>query len=203
MTALHVRLTGLASLLAGICIFTGGSIHYFFHNPFGHWIMYFGDLLLVFALTGLYGMQARQAGVLGLLGYILAITGTMVISVSSFLILADVYGLKAAHDTWMFMYIDASLYLPGLVAKLLGLLLLGLSIAYARVLPRWAGILLALAAVADLPAELLQGMIGMYLVSVTLCLLSLGWMGTYLLRPRIALPAVNRPQIQSYPDPSH
>ena len=186
MTSLHVRLTGIVSILAGICIFTGGSIHYFLHNPFGHWVMYFGDLLLVFALTGLYAIQSRQSGILGLLGYVLAITGTMIISVSSFLILADVYGLEAAHDTWMFMYFDASLYLPGLYAKLLGIVLLGLSIAYAGVLPRWSGILYALAAIAALPAELLEGMIGMYLVSVSLSLISLARLGFYLLRLRTA-----------------
>ena len=186
MTTLHVRLTGITSILAGICIFSGGSIHYFFHNPFGHWILYFGDILLVFALTGLYAVQSRQSGILGLLGYILAAAGTMILSVSSFLILADVYGLKAAHETWMFMYIDTSLYLPALYAKLLGVVFLGLSTAYAGVLPRWAGILFALSAVVDLPAELLPGMIGLYLVAVALALISLAWMGLFLLRPRPA-----------------
>jgi len=199
MTVMHVRLTGIASILAGICIFSGGSIHYFFHNPFGHWIMYFGDLLLVFALTGLYAVQARPSGILGLLGYIFAVTGTMIISVSSFLILADVYGLKPAHDTWMFMYIDASLYLPGMYAKLLGIVLLGTATTYARVLPRWAGILLALAAVTALPAELLPGMMGMYLVSVTLSLASLGWMGLYLLRPRAAPVTAAQPKFSEVP----
>ena len=184
MTPLHVRLTGIVSILAGICIVSGGSIHYFLHNPFGHWIMYIGDLLLVFALTGLYAMQSRQSGLLGLLGYVFSVLGAMIISVSSFLILADVYGLKAAHDTWMFMYVDASLYLPGLYAKLLGFILLGLSMAYSRVFPRWAGILLALSAIADLPAELLPGMIGMYLVSVTLSFAALAWTGVSLLWTR-------------------
>ena len=184
MTPMHIRLTGIISILAGICIVSGGSIHYFLHNPFGHWIMYIGDLLLVFALTGLYAMQSRQSGVLGLLGYVFSMLGAMIISVSSFLILADVYGLKAAHDTWMFMYVDASLYLPGQYAKLLGFILLGLNIAYSRVFPRWAGILLALSAVADLPAELLPGMIGMYLVSVALTFAALVWMGVSLLWPR-------------------
>ena len=184
MTPLHVRLTGIVSILAGICVVSGGSIHYFLHNPFGHWIMYTGDLLLVFALTGLYAMQSRQSGILGLLGYVFSMLGTMIISVSSFLILADVYGLKAAHDTWMFMYVDASLYLPGLYAKMLGFILLGLSMAYSRIFPRWAGILLALSAVAALPAELLPGMIGMYLVSVTLAFAALVWMGVSLLWAR-------------------
>jgi hypothetical protein len=194
MTSLHVRLTGMVSILAGICIITGGSIHYFLHNPFGHWIMYIGDLLLVFALTGLYAMQSRQSGLLGLSGYILSVLGTMVISVSSFLILADVYGLKAAHETWMFMYVDASLYLPGLYAKLIGFTLLGISTAYNRVFPRWAGILLALSAVSALPAELLPGMIGMYLVAVTLAFAGLVWMGISLLLPRSNLEASAAPK---------
>jgi hypothetical protein len=193
MTPLNIRLTGIVSILAGICIVSGGTMHYFFHNPFGHWIMYIGDLLLVFALTGLYALQAHQSGLMGLLGYGFSTLGTMILSVSSFLILADVYGLKAAHDTWMFMYFDASLYLPGLYAKMLGFILLGLSIAYARVLPRWAGIFLALSAVAALPAELLQGMIFMYLVSVTLTMAGLVWMGLSLLKPGLAEMPTDQP----------
>jgi hypothetical protein len=182
MTALNIRLTGLVSILAGICIFSGGSIHYFFHNPFGHWIMYAGDILLVFALTGLYAVQARQSGVLGLIGYVFAACGVMIISISSFLILADVYGLAAAHDTWMFMYIDAGLYLSGLYLKLLGFVLFGIASAYAGVLPRWAGILYALVPVAALPGEMMANLIGLYLVSVTLSLISLSWMGMFLLK---------------------
>jgi hypothetical protein len=183
MTALHIRLTGIVSILAGICIFSGGSIHYFLHNPFGHWIMYAGDILLVFTLTGLYALQSRQSGILGLIGYIFSVTGTMIISVSSFLILADVYGLTAAHDTWMFMYFDAALYLPGLYLKLLGFALFGIASAYAGVLPRWSGILFALVPAAGLPGELISGMVVLYLVSVTLALVSLNWMGIYLFIP--------------------
>jgi hypothetical protein len=183
MTPLNVRLTGIVSILAGISIVTGGSIHYFLHNPFGHWIMYIGDLLLAFALVGLYGLQARQSGLMGLFGFLFAMVGTMILSVSSFLILADVYGLESAHDAWMFMYVDASLYLPGLYAKLLGYIIFGIGSIYARVLPRWAGVLLALSAIVYLPVELIPGLIGLYLVSVSLTFIALAWMGVSILLP--------------------
>jgi hypothetical protein len=179
---LHVRLTGAVSILAGVSLFFGGLLHQLFHNPFGHWLMYLGDILLVFALTGLYAVQARQSGIMGLIGYGLSIFGWMVLSVSAFLLLAEVSGLENAHDTFMFMYFDLSLYLPGLYAVLLGHVLLGIATAYAGVLPRYAGILLALAAIIDLPAELLMSMSFMYTISIGVTMVSLVWIGGYLLK---------------------
>lgn len=182
MTHLNVRLTGAVSILTGICLFSGGLMHQIFHNPFGHWIMYAGDILLVFALTGIYAVQARQSGWMGLAGYVLSIFGWMVLSVGAFLVLAEVSGLENAHDTFMFMYFDLGLYLPGLYAALLGLVLLGLATAYAGVLPRYAGLLLALAAIVDLPAELMMSMTFMYYISISISMTGLIWIGIFLLR---------------------
>jgi len=195
VTTLNIRLTGVASILAGVFLFSGGLIHQLFHNPFGHWIMYIGDILLVFALTGLYAIQARQSGLLGLLGYVLSAFGWMVLSVAAFLILAEVSGLENAHDAFMFMYFDLSLYLPALYAALLGMVLLGLATAYAGVLPRYAGILLTVAAIVDFPAELVMSLSFLYYVSISLALISLSWMGIFLLRreglPNAAILAPN------------
>jgi hypothetical protein len=186
VTQLHIRLIGVVSILAGICLFSGGLIHMLFHNSFGHWVMYIGDILLVFALTGLYAVQVRQSGWIGLVGYILAVSGWMVLSVAAFLVLAEVSGLENAHDAFMFMYFDLSLYMPGLYAMLLGHLLLGLATAYSGVLPRYAGLLLALSAIVDLPAELLLSMSFMYYIAISLALVSFVWMGLSLLRRTVS-----------------
>lgn len=181
MTTLHIRLTGAVSILAGLFVFSGGMLHVILNRPFGHWLMLLGDILLIFAFTGLYAVQSRQTGIAGLLGYVLAILGMLTISAQDFIVLADTHGLKSAHEVWMFLYIDVSVILPGTFALQIGVLLLGLSTMYGRVLPRWAGLLLALAVLADLPAELLRGMGVMYALSIALLMCSLLWMGAYLL----------------------
>jgi len=193
MTSVNIRLTGLASILAGISLFAGGVIHLGLDIPSGHWLMFFGDVLMIFALTGLYGVQARQTGLQGLAGYVFSVVGWIILIIGSFFVLTEIEGLKTAHDAFMFMYIDMSMYLPGLYAMLLGMVMFGLASAYGRVLPRPAGILLALAAISDLPAELLMSMAFMYFVSLALTLISLVWMGAYLLKrqtaPLAAFPA--------------
>jgi hypothetical protein len=182
MTALNIRLTGAVSIAAGIFLFSGGLIHQLLHNPFGHWIMYIGDILLVFALTGIYAVQARESGWVGLAGYVLSVFGWMVLSVTAFIVLAEVSGLENAHDVFMFMYFNLSLYLPGLYAALLGLVLLGLVTAYTGVLPRYAGILLVLGAISDLPAELVMSLTFMYYVSIFLSMTGLVWIGVFMLK---------------------
>jgi hypothetical protein len=64
MTLLNHRLTGFPSILAAICLWSGRIIYGIIHNAFGHWGMYFGYLLVVFALTDLDGIQEHQAGIL-------------------------------------------------------------------------------------------------------------------------------------------
>jgi hypothetical protein len=186
MTSLHKRLTGAASIAAGVMIASGGMIHILFHNPFGHWVLYFGYVVLVFALAGLYAVQARESGALGLAGWVLATLGAMLVSISAYLMLADVAGFEQGHEAWMFMYFDLGLYLPGIYALLLGLALFGLATAYARVLPRYAGVLLALSGIADMPAEMVMALGFLYYVATALLLASLVWMGLALLAPKQA-----------------
>lgn len=195
MTSLHVRLTGLACIVAGISISAGGLIHILFHTPFGHWVLYFGYLVLVFAFTGIYAIQARQTGLLGLAGYLLAVSGTMLVSISAYLMLADVAGFEAGHEAWMFMYINLGIYLPGMYAFLLGVVLLGLATAYGHVLPRYAGLMLALAAITDLPAEMVASMGFMYFISSALLLTSLCWIGITLILPRTIPHLVSEPNL--------
>jgi len=183
MTRLHIRLIGIVSILTGVVAFAGGTLHVGLHQNWGHWLMVLGNILMVFTFTGLYAVQSRQSGPLGLLAYVLIIIGLLVNFATSLVILADISGLKTAHDVWMFWYIDLSLLLPGLYSLLIGILMFGLVTAYARVLPRGAGLLLALAAILDLPAELLSGLTILYEIALVLVLISLSWIGARLLQP--------------------
>ena len=194
MTRLHIRLIGMVSILTGLCVFAGGTIHIGLQQPWGHWLMVLGGILQVFAFTGLYAVQSRQAGILGMIAYILIILGSMVTTAANIVVLPDIYGLKSAHEVWMFLYIDLSLILPMLFALLTGMLLFGLVTVYTRVLPRWAGLLLALAAIIDLPAELLSGFTFLYLIALGLFLISMGWMGASLLKPQAVSLQANQPQ---------
>ena len=181
MTVLNIRLTGIVSILAGVSVFSGNLFHVILNYPDAHWLMLIGDILLIFAITGLYAVQARQSGAAGLLGYTLTVLGLLVISAADFIVLADTHAVKSAHDVWMYLYADANLLLPGTFALLLGLLISGLCAAYARVLPRWSGVLLALAAPVMLPSMLLTGMSALFALSLALLMTALTWMGTFLL----------------------
>lgn len=186
----NIRLTGIASIAAGLFLFSGGVLHQVLHNPFGHWIMYLGDILMVFALTGIYAIQAHQSGWIGLVGYVLSVFGWMVLSISAFIVLAEVTGQENAHDMFMHMYFNLSLYLPGLYAALLGLALIGLATAYSGVLPRYAGLLLVLGAISDFPAEIMMPLAFMYYISIFLSMIGLVWIGFSLVRRNHAVAAV-------------
>lgn len=199
MTPLNTRLTGVACILTGISFSAGGLIHVVFGIPDGHWLMYLGYPLLILTLAGLYGVQARQTGLMGLAGFILAVFGSIIQSTASFVMLADVTGMSNAHDMFMYMLVDLSMYYPSLYAFVLGLVLLGLATAYGRVLPRFSGVLLALAAAVYLPSELAMSMFFTYYLSTILLLVSLVWMGIHLvgwkpirtpaLQPQTAIPS--------------
>lgn len=204
MTHLHTRLIGMVSIITGMCVFAGGVIHIGLQQSWGHWLMILGGILQVFAFTGLYAVQVRLSGTLGLVAYVLVVVGLMIIFSTYIVVLPGIYGLKSAHEVWMFLYIDLPLLLPGLFVLLTGILLFGLVTAYTRVLPRWTGILMALAAVLDLPAELLSGFTFLYLIAIGLLLVSLSWMGISLIQHSQYNPAqANLPISPSQVDFSH
>jgi hypothetical protein len=198
MTVLNTRLTGLASISAALCLAIGGGMHLLLHNASGHWIYYFGYILLAFAITGLYGAIARQSGLLGLAGYVVYMIGILIGNISAFLILADVTGSAEAHAVFMYMYADLNLYLPGIYTLLVGQALFGLAILYSRVLPRYAGALLVLGVLADLPAELVASLYFMWYVSILLTGGGLIWLGAHLLR-RPAAESAALPEVQAEP----
>ena len=194
MTRLHIRTIGMVSILTGLVVFAGGMIHLGLRIPWGHWLMVLGDFLLVFTITGLYAVQSRQSGLSGLAAYALTITGLLVKTATDFIFLPDIYGIEAARDLWEYLYIDLPLVLPGAFAALVGLVLFGLVTVYARVLPRWSGIILSLAAIINLPGQILDSMIVLYELSLLMLLISLTWIGGYLLARSFNIKVTNEAQ---------
>lgn len=134
----------------------------------------------VLALMGIYAQQHEKAGVLGLVGFAVAVTGDMLnIGLRFVTVLVAPYIQQfpeavAAAGQGPFttaMMVTFWLYVIGYV-------LLGVSIAWAGVLPRIAGVLLALGAVVSFVLAALPVNIGAMLVGAGMVWLGYAlWMG--------------------------
>ncbi len=140
-------------------------------------------------ITGMYLRQVRQTGILGLLGYL--IFGTFLLTAAAFSfvealvlpaiakeapqVVEDVLGIfsRAAADGSLGAFEGLSTFAFGVY--LIGGLLFGIAIFRARVLSRWAGILLAAGAVSTLLVPLLPHTVGR-LAAVPVGL-ALAWLG--------------------------
>jgi hypothetical protein len=86
------------------------------------------------ALIGLHVVQARSLGRLGRVSFVVAFIGTTLVVVSTLLVLIF---LDRAGET-----ILSLLFISGYLGWLVGFVLFGIATYRARVLPRWAGLLL-------------------------------------------------------------
>lgn len=105
-------------------------------------LYYLGLVLSTPAFTALYGVQARQTGRMGLVGYALAVIGAILYSAPAFVLVAGAAGVAEWHSIWGFAMGNVLLIGPGLF--FLGSILLGVATRRAGVLPGWAGLLLAI-----------------------------------------------------------
>jgi uncharacterized membrane protein len=104
-----------------------------------------GALLVIVGMPGLYARQAERAGVLGLIGFVLTFVGLLFADV----VMTANFGFimpKVAATTEGRALVEAGIPDPGFMMLvfpmvLIGLLLLGVSIVRAKVLPRWIGLL--------------------------------------------------------------
>lgn len=71
--------SGAASILAGIFTILGSFIASSGGNESLTWIFGLGNIFTLFALIGIYGVQAETSGWLGLVGFILASAGNMLL----------------------------------------------------------------------------------------------------------------------------
>ncbi len=105
-----------------------------------------GVMLLLVGLVGLYARQSQAAGALGLVGFLVAFAGTVL--VAGFLWASLFIAPALASEAPEFLDTGSP---PGLFLALIacggGWLLFGIAALRARVYPRWASILLIVGAV--------------------------------------------------------
>src|SRR3712207_581900 len=135
---------GLASAAAGILLLVGhlldlgGDPEY--GTVLGGTLVLTAHVVLVFALVALYAVQAEQSDLLGILGMVLSVVGTTLVSG---VVLVEIAGASGAEvDAVLGGGLPGALALLGGLAFLVGLILFGAATMRAGVLPRRAGLLL-------------------------------------------------------------
>ena len=164
-----LRLAGLAALLAGMCYVLVGLLHppnvassvtttsWFLVHVLACAMCFFGLL----GMAGLYARQAVKTGLLGLSGYLLlSLWLTLIMGFSfaeAFILPLVARPAPALTEAWMGMLtgpagtfdlgVLPTVWIVTTPAYILGGLLFGLATFRARILPRWAGALLAISTV--------------------------------------------------------
>lgn len=150
----QIRWGGLASMFAGLLMLVAPVLRGFGLAPLaGQWLVFAYVILLYFVFAAIYAAQTPRIGKIGLAGLVLAIIGLGFTEVIAFLILASFAGLPAAHDVQMFAWGRIPILHLAVLFNTVGGILLGVGTMRAGVLPRWAGALLAVGALANLVHE--------------------------------------------------
>jgi len=191
------RLSGLTLLLGAVLGTIGNvltSVLYSGNDPRQYltplwWIVtlvtLIGELLLVLGLSGIVVRQAQRVGWLGLVGFVLMFIGEFLFT--SFDVTALLVSPWLAQDAPKLAKLLggnglASLFVFFLIAGILfslGGILLGIATMRARVLPRWAGLLLIIGVLLNIVDAPLSGTPGSVvgIVSFVFFALAVGWMG--------------------------
>jgi uncharacterized membrane protein (DUF485 family) len=159
---------------------------------------------LLIALTGLYAMQATAAGRLGLVGYLVAALGTLLVA-GDWWYESFIAPLIAAQAPELLRTALSGSILVGLAATFgsfaLGWVLFGIASYRAGVFPRGAAILMVVGGIAGILA-----LVAPFQVPLAL---AVGWMGSWLLRSAVpdstplaeVTTAPNTPHTTSAPRP--
>ena len=217
-----MRLSGLSAVVAGICFIVIGMFHpvnepsavnatwvnvHIFASALG----FFG----LFGMAGLYARQVEETGWLGLAGFLLLTVWMTLVCGFSFVEAFILPALASASPVFVESFLGMLTGTPGAIDLgvlsaiwnisgpmfILGPLLFGIATFRARVLPRWAGALLALNAVlvplgALVPPEH-QAKIIMIPVG-----LALAWLGYALFAERREKASEPAPVRSAQPEPS-
>jgi hypothetical protein len=196
------RASGLALILGAVLGILGNvlsSVLYSGNNPQQYlttmWLViglasFVGTLLLVVGLPGIAVRQVERAGRLGFIGFVLTSIGAFLETIlfAMFVLilpwLAQVAPKLAGSNNG-----PPSLFIAFLVASVLltlGGILLGIATMRAKILPRWAGLLLIIGAILNIVDFPLNGALGSIIgtVSFVLFALAFGWMGYTLMSTR-------------------
>ncbi len=172
-----LRAAGIAALIAGVLFLLPQFIH-----PedevarvtttgwvVAHLVNTMMAVLALIGVTGLYLRQVRETGVLGLIGFVLFGTGFLMIAILSFAEAVILPQIVDAAPGYVSDFLATLVGDPlrgdvgGLtlanqlagVTYLLGGLVFGIALYRARIVARWAALLLSLGAVASLAAAVL------------------------------------------------
>ena len=146
----QLRWGGLFIIVAAV-LMNGTNIMVYWgkHNAAIQAVYGIGLTGLILACAIIHIAQARRSGVFGLLAYLISVLSLAFANVVTFLILAELSGIEGMLETLVGVT-DPVLNLV-IYGVLIGLILMGISVAQASVLPRWAGILTALGVALQFP----------------------------------------------------
>jgi hypothetical protein len=195
------RASGLALIVGAVLGIIGNvlsSVLYPGNNPQQYtttmWLVtglvfLIGTLLLVVGLPGIAARQASRAGWVGFVGFILTWLGAFFEASLFVMAILVLPWLAQAAPKLAASNGPSSFFVAFLVASILltlGGILLGIATMRARILPRWAGLLLIVGAILNIVEIPLSGAISSIvgIASFVLFALALGWMGYALMSTR-------------------
>ena len=172
-----IRWAGLAAMGAGISFVVIHAIHPLdvlesVTTPrwaIAHYLGVLMGMFGVWGMTGIYARQAEEAGWLGLIGYVLFSSFFVITTAFQFMeafispvlareapqVAEGLLGIANGHPTGLDLGLLPTVYtVNGFAGYLVGGVLLGVATLRARVLPRWAAILLIAAAMLPVVAGL-------------------------------------------------
>jgi hypothetical protein len=198
-----VRASGVAAIISAVTTFAFFALHPFSGEPpsaatvlgsnyvFVHMIGMVGIVFLLPALTALYLVQAKPTGMLGLIGFFLALAGAAMIM--GFLWADGLYSPLLATraplllDQGATQYYTGAVYAGAAVAAVVfdaGWIAFAIATVRAKVLPAWAIVAATIGAVLTLlpPPPLSSIPWGVFILGAALVLAGQGWLGWFLWR---------------------
>lgn len=130
------RMGGLALILGALLMSVSSSFRPSGGQGGSTWwlITFVGALFLLLGLPAMYAHQARQAGKLGLIGFVMTFLGCAALEVGSAVLPESQWAQIGTGFTIAFAL--------GMVGFNLGLIVYGIATLRARVFPRWAALLI-------------------------------------------------------------
>jgi hypothetical protein len=135
---------GLASVVSGLLLLLGHILNLGGDSDYGTVLgassVLIAHAALVFALVALYAAQAEQSDLLGSIGMVLSVIGTILVTAVVFVQIAGASGVMV--DAVLTTGVSGTLNVLGGLLFFVGLILFGLATMRAGVFPRWSGLLL-------------------------------------------------------------
>jgi hypothetical protein len=151
-------LTGVASILLAPSDYAANAVLSNHWIP-AHALLSISYMLFLFGLIGFYLVQAEKARRLGSIGFVLTFFGVLVLTAQTIVSawILPVMALQPNMPNTAYAMLDPAGPLPNFswvvfaayIPAGIGLIMMGIATMRARVLPRWAGLLLIIATVLD------------------------------------------------------